>query len=415
MQKILILGGKPIASCDIVSYAKSLGVYTIVTDFLPQTESPAKKISDEFWNISTADVDELCRRIQKEGVSAVFTGVHEFNIERAMEICQKMHFPFYADSQQMYILSNKNLYKDLFYRYGLPKIREYYVGNISGLRSDEINYPVIVKPVDGSSGLGVKICEEKNELQVKLNEAVEASKSSSVLVEEYIDSPEVTIFYILQKGQIFLSAMADRKTCKFKAGTIALPDFYTFPSKYLSDYLKNYNEKVIAALSSIGMQEGMFFMQAFWKDGLCLIYDVGYRLTGTQEYNLLSEICAFNPLEMLVDYSLTGKMGNVDIRSKVDPYFHGKYAGILTFLMRPGKIKEIYGVEKIKKIPGVVKFVLNHEIGEYIPMSAEGTLNQVIGRVYLICSTMEELEETQQKVRGEFVVKNEIGENILIN
>ena len=62
-----------------------------------------------------------------------------------------------------------------------------------------------------------------------------------------------------------------------------------------------------------------------------------------------------------------------------------------------------------------MKFVLNHEIGEYIPMLAEGTLNQVIGRVYLICGTMEELEETQQKVRGEFVVKNEIGENILIN
>lgn len=58
--KLLILGGKPIASCDIVNYANEKGVYTIVTDNLPPNDSPAKLIANEYWEISTAEVDLIC-------------------------------------------------------------------------------------------------------------------------------------------------------------------------------------------------------------------------------------------------------------------------------------------------------------------------------------------------------------------
>ena len=34
-------------SCEMIRYAKSLGVYTITTDYLPPEKSVAKKISDE--------------------------------------------------------------------------------------------------------------------------------------------------------------------------------------------------------------------------------------------------------------------------------------------------------------------------------------------------------------------------------
>ena len=414
-QKLLVLGGKPIASCDIVSYAKSIGIYTIVTDFLPISESPAKRIADEAWNVSTADVGELCRRIHEENVSAVFTGVHEFNIDKTLEVCQRVHFPFYASREQLYIMSHKDVYKDLFSRYGMPKIKECYSGKAGKLDVNGINCPVIVKPVDGSSGLGVKICRSKEELQTNAANAVSVSKSSSIIVEEYIESPEVTIFYIIQNGKFYLSAIADRQTYKFKEGTIALPVFYAFPSKHIEDFKERYNERIIAALASIGLQNGMVFIQAFWKDGLCLIYDVGYRLTGTQEYNLLSEICGFNPLEMLVDYALTGKMGEVDVSAKVDPFFHGKHAGIITFLMKPGKIGYVGGMEQIEKESGVVKFVLNHEEGESVPIAAEGTLNQVVGRAYVITDTKEELEHVREEVQKKFEVRNDVGENILIN
>lgn len=74
---LLVLGGKPIGSCEIVEYAKSRGAHVIVADWLDPEQSPAKLLADESWNVSTADLDELEKRSRNAGVNAVLTGVHE--------------------------------------------------------------------------------------------------------------------------------------------------------------------------------------------------------------------------------------------------------------------------------------------------------------------------------------------------
>lgn len=408
MNKLLVLGGKPIASYDIVNYANHIGVYTIVTDYLPSEASPAKKIAKETWNISTAEVDKLYDRIKEENISAVFTGVHEFNISKTLDICEHLNLNFYASREVYNQLSNKEIYKRIFEQVGMPKIQEFYKGNYREIDYHNITYPVIVKPVDGSSGFGVKKCFSEAALKENAILAGKASKQGLILVEECILSPEVTIFYIIQDGKISVSAMGDRITHSFNRTIIPLPILYTFPSKHLDSYLHKFNTKVISALTNIGVKNGMLFIQAFWKDEQCYIYDIGYRLTGTQEYNLLSTICGYNPLEMLVDFSLTGKMGSKDITHLVDPYFKGKKAAIVTLLMYPGTIQDFKGVETIREMDGVIKFVLNHEIGETIPDSALGTLIQVAARAFVITNTMEDLQETVKKIRNSFSV---IGDN----
>lgn len=65
-KKLLVLGGKPIGSIELVQRAKELNLYVIVTDFLPEEQSPAKRFADESWNISTSEIDileELCKKI----------------------------------------------------------------------------------------------------------------------------------------------------------------------------------------------------------------------------------------------------------------------------------------------------------------------------------------------------------------
>ena len=52
MKKLLMLGTSK-ASCEMIEYAKSQGIYTIVTDYLAPEKSKAKLIADEYWMIST--------------------------------------------------------------------------------------------------------------------------------------------------------------------------------------------------------------------------------------------------------------------------------------------------------------------------------------------------------------------------
>ena len=46
MRKLLMLGTS-YASCEMVKYAKSLGVHTIVTDYLAPEQSVAKLVADK--------------------------------------------------------------------------------------------------------------------------------------------------------------------------------------------------------------------------------------------------------------------------------------------------------------------------------------------------------------------------------
>ena len=43
----------------MLEYAKSQGVHTIVTDYLEPAHSPGKQVANEYWMISTGELDEL--------------------------------------------------------------------------------------------------------------------------------------------------------------------------------------------------------------------------------------------------------------------------------------------------------------------------------------------------------------------
>ena len=51
MKKLLVLEESQLDHLKIVEYAKSIGVYTVVTDYLPEEQSIAKKIADESWTL----------------------------------------------------------------------------------------------------------------------------------------------------------------------------------------------------------------------------------------------------------------------------------------------------------------------------------------------------------------------------
>lgn len=65
MNKILMLGTS-LGSIEIVQTAKDMGYYTIVTDNLNPDHSNAKKVADEYWMISTNDLDLLEKNVEKK-------------------------------------------------------------------------------------------------------------------------------------------------------------------------------------------------------------------------------------------------------------------------------------------------------------------------------------------------------------
>ena len=404
-KKILVLAGKPIGSVDIVKYAKSLGCYVIVCDYLPKEQSPAKQLADECWEYSTADVDLIVERAKKEGVNAVFTGVHEFNIARCQEVCEKLNLPFYVNKQTMINAANKSFYKKVFAQFEIPLIPQYKI-------EDKKAFPVLLKPVDGSGAYGLKICNSEEEFQENLPKALEFSEKGEVLIEQYIkEKEEITTVYIIKDGIPYLASVADRIVKYFDNAVIPLPIAYIWHSKYLDLYEKTIDEKMKKAIQYMELQNGMLFIQSIVKDNVIMPYDVGFRLSGTQEHVILESMCDYNPLKLLVDYSLTGIFGDDNLVKKINPHFKGAAAQI-TFLASPATVGHFTGLEEVERMDGVIRLIKNKLEGETIPQNALGTLNQVALRIFIKSDTQENLQELIKTIRSKIKIYSNTGTEI---
>lgn len=412
-KKILILGGKPIGSVDIVEYAKSLGCYTIVCDYLTKDASPAKQIADECWNYSTADVDDIVQRAKSEHVEAVFTGVHEFNINKSLEICRQLQLPFYATKENMELTSNKRIYKQIFKEFNIPVIPEYKISDIDDV-NDDIHFPILMKPSDGSGAYGLQICNSKEDVLAKMEKSLAFSNKKEIIAEQYIsDKEEITAVYIIKNGIPYLASVADRLLNHFDNKVIPLPAQYIWSSKYLPLWEQTIDDKMKKALQFMGLKNGMLFIQAIVKDEVIMPYDIGFRLSGTQEHIILEAVCGYNPLKLLTAYALTEKFGDETLVEKINPHFDC-VASQITFLAKPATIARFEGLDEVSKLNGVIRIVKNKQEGETIPETAWGTLNQIVLRVFVKANTKDELNALIKQIRNSVRIYSTDNEDIAI-
>jgi hypothetical protein len=405
---LLVLGGKPIGSCDIVRHAREHGARVIVADYLPPAQSPAKQLADDHWEISTADLDALASRAIQEGVDAVFTGAHEFNIRQCQRLARRLGLPFYASEAQLRLTSNKPAYKALFAAYGLDSIPRLQIGAVD-------TFPVLIKPVEGSGAYGIRLCTSRAQFQQQWEQALaEAGDAQDLLIEPFLAGQELTAFYLVRDGRFQLTGVADRLTTPVGDGLIRLPYLYHWPSRHLPAYLQSVDAKVVRALEAMQLCDGMVFIQFIACDGRIMPYDMGYRITGTQEYHLLERACRFNPLKLLVHHAFTGQLAPDTAVIDADPWLGGQHAASLTFLARPGRIARFVGLEQVAALVQTVAVIRNHEEGSEIPATAAGTLNQVALRVLLLAGDRTELLQAQGQVARMVRVLDPDGADLLI-
>ena len=163
----------------------------------------------------------------------------------------------------------------------------------------------------------------------------------------------------------------------------------------------------------LGIKDGMMFMQCKVEDGTCYLYDLGFRPTGSLEYKILNRVCGYDPLEMMICYALTGRMGEDDIAPKVKPEFETPAFNV-SCLCAPGTIKEITGVDEVKTIPEVEDVVVAYTPGETITEQMRGLLAQISIRVLGSVDKKERLLPTMQKINETLHILGADGRELLL-
>lgn len=413
-KKLLVLGGTQI-SCEIIRAAKKMGCLVGVTDYNPIEKSPGKRLADTIYDISVADVDEVVKLIHHEKIDGVITGFGDIILPYYADICEKAGLPSYGTRQQFETFINKERYKPLLRRFGIPTVEEYEVDiNRFDETTSNIHYPVLVKPADSSGARGISICNDKEQLKVAINKAKSFSKTGIVLVERYIEGREVTVFWLFKDGKYYLTGIGNRHVKYNQEGVIPLPVGYTYPASITNTYRETIEEKCKEMFRSQGIRNGMMFMQCKVEGGVPIVYDIGFRFTGTLEYYNFKQACDFDPMEMMISFALTGSMGEPDLEQKVDPAFHGRYGFNVSCLSAPGKIDKLLGRDEVLGFPEVAASVIAHYPGETITEAMKGLLAQITIRTLGTVNTEDELYPTMKKIEKTIQILSPEGKNLML-
>lgn len=391
-KKLLILGGNP-ETVPLIEIANSMGIKTIVSS--GRHTDPAKNVAWKAYDVDGMDVAGLIALAHEEQVDGVLVGVADILVPSYCKVCDALNLPCYATQQIVDVFAFKDVFKATCERYGIHGIPEFYLDS-EMKKSDlsKIIYPVMVKPVDNGGGVGMTVAYNEEELRKGVNAALASSNTKRFIVEKYMQCDDMGMYYTFKDGYCSASCIYDRYTTDEQPGFSRVCLGGTYPSKHLSEYFSRMHNNAIRMFKDIGIKNGVLMLSAFYENGEFYVYDTGFRLQGEAPHILMKAIHGFDQREMLIRFALTGSEGNVNLEVEDDARLRGKWAATLWFLLRKGKIAKIEGFENIKDDSRVIANIQRLNVGDEVIEDWIGNEKQVLTRMYLVCNSKQELNNT---------------------
>lgn len=408
-KKLLVLAGQDVHR-KLVETAQQMGVHTIVADYLEN--SSCKKIADESSMLSILDVDGIVKFCKENKVDGIANFCNDPASRIVQQVSERMGYPNIGTWDQVVTFTNKGLFKAACVRNGIDVIQEY---SEEDIKAGNVEFPVLVKPIDSRGSRGSTICESAEELDKAYATAKEASDSGKVLVEKYMGGhQELSITYVVINGEPHLISVGDRHSGMRKYNVDKILSCMIQPSWSMSIYLKNVDTKVKNMIKEIGVQNAAVFMQGFVDGDTVRMFDPGYRFAGNEYERAYAVATGVNPMETIISYALTGKMEDFGGKYEGSYDLNGKVAVQYMINGRPGIISKYVGVEDVEKHPEVIYVGYKYEIGEKIENTGS-TKHRIFDITFLVDRTEKAVNEVVDFVNDHLHVLDENGEDMIVS
>lgn len=347
-----------------------MGYISVCVDGDPK--APGLKIADYSEAINFTEIDRVisyCKNLISEGVS--LSGVSTMGSDIPHIVSKVASFFNWVgpSSETSQWATHKFKMKNRFLDMNIPIPRFGLVKN-----AKDINHyrevwdvdTVIIKPTDRAGSRGVRLISKNDDLNQALDYARKYSFNNQIILEEFIIGPQISTETIIYKGYGVTPGFADRvydDTAVFSP--VIMENGGWLPSNIPNDLRHNICVLVESAAKVLGIENGV----AKGDIVICpsrgpLIIEMAARLSGGD----FSE--SLVPLSSGVNYVYTAieiAMGKTPNFNKLNPK-KNKVVANRYFFPPPGKLDDIKGVEKVKKIPQLKKFDLYVKAKESLPI-----------------------------------------------
>ena len=273
MIKIAIIGASYLQE-PLIRRAKEMGIETHV--FAWAANDVGERIADYFYPISIVEKElilEKCREIGIDGICSIASDLAVITVNYVAE-----RLGLIGNGEESVRLStNKHNMRLAFERNGDPSPRSILVTTEADVDED-IEYPVIVKPLDRSGSRGILKVTEKKQLPRAIEKAKQQGFIKKALVEEYVNGVEYSVEYLSYHGEHHFLAL----TFKYTTGDPNFIEVGHFePANVSDDELELIKNTVLHALETLKIKNGASHSEIkILPDGSIKIIEIGARMGG---------------------------------------------------------------------------------------------------------------------------------------
>ena len=382
-KKIMLLGGAA-HIIPVIEAAHKHGIYVITVDYLPN--NVAHKYSDEYINVSIVDKEAVLKAAQEHNIDGIVSFGIDPGVESAAYVQEQMHLPALGPYQSARILQNKDLFRAFMTEHGfnVPKSKGFSSKEDALSDMSWYEFPMIVKPADGSGSKGVTRVDNEEELIQALDVAFGRSRCGHVIVEAFIEkegcSSDCDGFSVNgELKAIYYSAQYFDQN----ADNPYTPAAYGWPSTFTAKQKQYLTYEIQRMLHLLNMGTTVYNIEArIGKDGKPYIMEITPRGGG----NRLSEMVRFMTGVDFIEANVLGAIGvTPDVEQKT---IEGYWAEIILHADRAGKFDGITVTENMQS--HIVELAPTIEIGH--PVEPFSCASDAIGSVVLRFDKKEEME-----------------------
>lgn len=352
MKKLMIVGAS-VLQLPAILKAKEMGLHVAVVDFNPQ--AIGIPYADKYYNASTMDEDAVLTAAEDYQPDGIMTLATDMPMRGVAKVSDKLHLHSINYATAVKATDKYDMIK-AFKEHNVPSPWFFVVDTLEELKEHEIDvtFPCIIKPTDNAGSHGVAKVYSFQDLLDNYEYAHSCSRHGKVIVEEYLDGPEVSVEVMVVNGIVNILQITDKITTE-------APHFvemgHTQPSRLPVATQEAIRNVAVAACTAIGIDKGPAHVEMkVTKRGPVMI-ELGARMGGD---NITTHLV---PLSTGID--MVGSTIKVALGEEPDitPTLHCGSA-IRYFEVPFGTIKAIENVEEANKIPGVKQITFTKDVGD---------------------------------------------------
>lgn len=354
MKKIMILGAS-ILQVPAIEKAINMGLEVIAVDM--DSNALGFKIPDVKKEvISTIDIESVMSAAKKHNIDAIMTLASDMPIMTVAKVSKKLGLVG-VDLDTAIKATNKSKMRESLKSFGVPVPLFYKVDSLDKCikavnKIKDKGYKCILKPADNSGSRGIVLLPDFNEktINIAYNYSKNNSRNKIVMVEEFMEGPEVSVETISVDGKCNIIQITDKIT----TGAPYFVEMGHSQPSQLPDSIKDkIKEITIAANKAIGIINGPSHTEIKITQNGPKIVEIGARLGGD---NITTHLTPLSTGVDMVESCIKIALGEKpDIRIKYD-----KASAIRYFDQSYGRIKSIRGVEEASKLPGIIQISIIH-------------------------------------------------------